>query len=440
MSGSESGHWQTWGAPLTSTILKMAGLGLTANRGAGGPPLVYLGDLISNMRDQGIEQQAGRRFESIMAPREGSVELPGTGRSGFADPMGEAMIPGTPATRRTYQRQPTMSEAFDQLSKMQGVADPVRAHLLDLIRKSRFPTEDVVPHEIARERDLAQRDTERRALGGAQAELYGAQGVPPAQAGAARGVIESGGHPTVQVPGRLEAEEKAFSEEVQAGKHGDPKTAAGLAGIVTAARARGLNNLADHYIRQRGFVKDVAEEGRVTEVRDKLVPKWRTQLEALQQRGVSETSLAGLNAAIAAAESDPSPRNVAGVNQAFANVGKAEEARKQFDARMKAYQKRTDAALKGRNAGAATSLLREITAEIGKYTTIANTHPDPVERAHAAERVGILQEQQGQLRDSLFSRELGGEPSPEGGSPTPAAPKKERYRLTPKGELVPAGQ
>lgn len=442
MSGTEGGHWQNWGSPVTSTLLQLAGAGLTANRGALGPPLMLLGDILSGARQSGVESASGRRFESIMAPRERAVEIPGTGQPAAGDVEGSS--PAVPPTRRTYSSEPTSAEALRTLSEMQGVSDPVRNALLKMIRTTRFRDDDRPPFEIERERTLAQRDVERGQLAGASERLMTAEGVPENVRQEARGVIAAGGHPNVTLPPQITPEERTFRAEVEEGKHGDPKTAEGLAGIVDAAHARGFDKLANAYGTRRGFLKETREEGRVTQVRDALLPKWRQQAEGLRAQGVSETSLAGVNVAIAAAEADPSPKNVGAVTTAIANVGRMEQGRKQFDARLAAYKKRTDAAMKGKTPAMANALLREITSEIAKNTTMANTDPDPVTRAHAAERVMILQEQQGQLRDFLYSQAFGGG-APEGEGPTPgptgsSAPAQLRYRLTPSGDLVPVGR
>src|SRR5882724_3661731 len=159
MSGSERSHWQNWGSPLTSTLLQLAGAGLTANRGALGPPLMLLGNILSGARQSGVESAAGRRFESIMAPRERAVDMPGTGQPAASDVEGSS--PAVPPTRRTYQSEPTSSEALKALSDMQGVSDPVRTALLSMIRGTRFRGDDRPPFEVERERDLAQRGVER---------------------------------------------------------------------------------------------------------------------------------------------------------------------------------------------------------------------------------------------------------------------------------------
>jgi hypothetical protein len=433
MSGTENSGWQNWGNPLLSTVLMLTGAGLTANRGALGPVLQLGGEMLGNARQSGINTAANKRLEGLLAPRERSVDIPGPIVS---DVEGTAGGP----TKRTERTGPTQPEIMQALAQMQGVSEPVRNALLEHVMKLRLPASYEPSEEIRRERDIAQTNEERRRQGVTGERLLAEQGVPPGVRTAARGVIEAGGRPHVEVPPRLEAEERAFQQEVAQGKHGDPKTAEGLYRIELAARERGLHKVADEYAKGRTTRKDYAEETRVTQVRETLIPRWNQQVEALRRQGVSSVSLAGVEAAIATAEQNPSPAAVAAVTRSFASIGRQEEQRRQFDTRVKQWNQRAQAVMQAKNQSAraaqARALYTQITREIAQGNKEAEYGADPVARVHAAARVEELRALQDQLRDVVYASAMGNDEAP-GAAPPASTPSAPRYRLTPDNQLIP---
>lgn len=469
--GSTSNQY-VW--PALSLVTKLAGLGIAANRGALGAPLVYLGESIGQRQlAKAQEQLAGEfpegspeRSTALQAASEGKLEpqLLRTLRSDMAsrsalsalpsilkNVRGEAPVSTSIASAPTdtdpgygradlprgYERAPTINEALQRAAERGGPQAEQSSLINTILRNAGLSYEPQVPHDV-----------QRQQAAGAERGLLESQGVPQEQAAAAERVAAAGGRGQVHLPDPKDQQRRAVAAEIQADpKTYNPMTPQGMTAIRDLAEARGVPDVADRYAKLRPERKEFVEDQRQTKVREQLVPQWRTQYDDLQRGGkASMPSLAGLSSAISAAEADPSPRNVAAVQRAFESVGRLEAQQQQFQAKMAATQKRMEALGKLKSTAAqtaaATSLRSSVLREIAQLTQVANTDPDPVSRAHAASQVEELRQVEDQLRTMLFNAAAGL------GSETPAGPPGgqnggqgggQRLKQMPDGSLVPAG-
>jgi hypothetical protein len=442
IGGQPGGWWSSYGNPALSTVLQLGGLGLTANRGALGPPLTYLGGMLDRAREGNISQEATQRFAQLMQPRQERVEIPGTGRPMQSEPEGS--LPALPPTVRTWGRDPTSPEVWQEFGRMEDVSGPVRSAMLERLWRTPLAREaGRPPFSIETEVERGQRDLERRDLGTATERHLADLGVDPRIAASARDVVERGGHPTTPIPPRLEAQEREFNRQLAEQYPNGIRTGEEALAAAQAARAAGLDHVADRIEKGWRLRKEVGEEGRVSRVKEQSVPRWRQEVETFRKAGVPELTLQALTHVIENANDQPTEKNVSEVNRAMGAAAKSGELAKAQAARMAAYQRRTEQMERGRDerlrAQAGQALLRDLAKDIARYTTIANTGPDAVTRVHAADMVSQLQQHQEDVRERLRGLAYGGGGAAEPGAepPPPSRGGEAIYDLTPGGQLVP---
>jgi hypothetical protein len=245
-----------------------------------------------------------------------------------------SQVPGytMPDETRAFQRWPTSFEMLDRVQGLQGIDDRTRAALIQWVAGSKFPAERTLPTDVEQAR------TQEALVEGLLAS--GRAKTREEAEPIARAMTLAGGRPGAETflerrltPQQQETEREAAANEQirQRRARGELKldTDADWAAAIEAAEKAGAYDQAQALTRQWRARQMVGQEQRRAAFRETTLPKLQEQVQVFaQHRHFTPEDRAALDAAVAAAEADPTPQKQAALTAAIQGMARQLAARK----------------------------------------------------------------------------------------------------------------